>query len=178
MNITQIKDLVTILAAGGALLYFGYKALSGWMLINLDVLIATERLPADVTNDHLAVKVTLAKGKIDSARLVAAEIRVSPIANPDAKQPEPCEFHGIRRLAFDAAGRAEWTKEDFPNRLLTLAAEEKMELGEYFLVSAGVPYRIEVVVRGDRFRGRKLPSLSQWRSSIVVLPAKTTAGAA
>lgn len=168
-TVSLVKDVTTILAVLGALVYFGYKVYAGWLLLNLDISLDSERAVVKGGDDHLVVKIGLAKGKVDSARLLAAKIRVQAIAT----NGEPAQFRDVgstRRLQFSDE-EVRWDSEDPTNPLLTLAAEETMELSEHFRVTPGVAYRVDLVVRGDRFKDSKIPSLSQWRAAMTVLPA-------
>jgi hypothetical protein len=54
--ITIAKDVTTISAAGGALLFFGYEIIAGWLRLNLTVSIAAERTSVPEQEDHLVVK--------------------------------------------------------------------------------------------------------------------------
>jgi len=80
------KDIATLLAAGGALLFFGYKVIAGWLLLNLSVSLTIEREPVEGGDDHLLVKILLDKGKVDAARLLSGELRITAL-DPRAMRP-------------------------------------------------------------------------------------------
>ena len=163
------KDLATLLAAGAALLYFGYKVVAGWLLLNLTISIKHERQSALNEDDHLVVDLALAKGKVDSARLLDTEMRLTALERDDI-EPLTRVLSSTGRLKFPTGERVKWDEPDIGNPTLTLSTEETINLSEHFRIKPGVVYRIEVVVKGDRFRDRCLPSLSQWRAAAISLP--------
>ncbi|AUT64934.1 hypothetical protein [Paraburkholderia terrae] len=171
MFISVAKDIATLLAALAALLYFGYKVFAGWLLLNLTVNIESERQALSGEDDHLVVKIALAKGKVDSVRLLAAELQLTTPERSDIT-PVTRMIGSMERLRFPLGERAQWNERDSGNPTLTLSTEETMNLCEHFRVMSGIVYRIEVVVQGDRFRDRLLPSLSQWRGAAIALPTK------
>src|ERR1700754_3983892 len=73
----NMENKLKIIAFGTGFLFFAYKLLTGWLFINLNVSLEPEREPADNENDHLALKITLAKGNIDSLWVDSIECRVS-----------------------------------------------------------------------------------------------------
>lgn len=174
--IVVVKDLATLLAAAAALFYFGYKVVAGWLLLNLTINIKHERQAVAGEDDHLVVDVALAKGKIDSARLLAAEILLTALNRSDI-EPTTRVLGSIERLKFPAEG-VKWGEADTTNPTLTLSTEETVNLSEHFRIKPGVVYRIDVVVKGDRFRDRVLPSLSQWRAAATTLPKSKNENAA
>lgn len=165
------KDLVTILAAVSALLFFGYRAFAGWFLLNLTPQLTLDREPVPGGDDRLLVRIALVKGKIDSIRLLSAELLLTPI-EPLGLSLKPRSVSNIRRLDVTEATHAvQWTSES-KNRYINLSSEETMGLVEYFRVTPRVVFRVDLVVTGDRFRFRVFPSISQWRTSSIALPAK------
>jgi hypothetical protein len=174
--VALLKDAATLLAALSALLYFSYKLVAGWLLLNLTVDMKTERISVEGEDDHLVVTVSLQKGKVDAMRLIAAELQLTPIDALGAS-PQQRPLGAIKRLKFPLGGRVQWDEEDEANLLLTLSTEETMTLAEHFRVKPIVIYRVDIVIQGDRFRDRVVPSLAQWRSSHIVLPAKQQSAA-
>jgi len=176
--VSVVRDVATVLGVFGALLFFGYKILAGWMLINLNVAIATERrTTANDQDDHLVIKVVLEKGKVDAARLLGVEMRLSPVETNEAPFFVR-EVSNTQRVARNENGRINWDAIDTRKKYLNLSTEERAEFAEHFRVPPDVVYRVDVVVTGDRFRDRVIPSLSQWRASAIVLPAKSTSASA
>ncbi|WP_153012966.1 hypothetical protein [Pseudacidovorax intermedius] len=163
------KDLATLLAACAALIYFGYKVFAGWLLLNLTVGLKHERQSSLGEDDHLVVDVSLAKGKVDSARVLDAELRLTAVGRTDIA-PLFRVLGSTGRLRYPAGERVKWEEPDTENPTLTLSTEETLNLSEHFRIKPGVVYRIEIVVKGDRFRDRLLPSLSQWRAAAISLP--------
>lgn len=166
---TMARDIATAGAVIGALVFFLYRIVAGWLLVNLSVKLETQRISdAQGNDDHLVVNIALSKGKIDAARLLSAELRVQA-SDAAAGNPQTRKVSGIRRLRFSDSG-PEWEGEDARNKYLTLSSEETMYLAEHFRVKRGLVYRVDIVVQCDRFRERIFPSLAQWRSSAIVLP--------
>jgi hypothetical protein len=171
LSLEIAKDLATLLAAIGALFYFWYKIFSGWMLLNLSSSISIERESILEQDDHFVVNVTLVKGKVDSVRLLSAEIHVIGI-DPVQATPILRILKGLRRIPVNESNKVNWDEEDASNEYLNVSTEESLQLSEHFRVKRGVVYRVELVVTGDRIGNRIIPSRSQWRASAISLPAK------
>jgi hypothetical protein len=169
--IELLKDISTLLAAVGALAYFGYKIFAGWLLLNLNVIIGPKRQSVEGEDDHLVVERSLAKGKVDASRFISGWIQVTPI-DPSGPSLDPKVVSAGHRLPYAFGGKPDWGGTDPRNPYLTLSTEETLSLAEHFRIKPKVVYRIDVIIQGDRFRDRLIPSLSQWRASAIVLPVE------
>ncbi|MBN8509396.1 MAG: hypothetical protein J0L57_12360 [Burkholderiales bacterium] len=165
-----VKDAVTVLAAGGALLYFGYKVFAGWLLLNLSPKLELTRESVVGEEDRLIIKVALAKGKTDALRILRAELRITQL-DPAEGRTVCLPLQGITRVIFDPQPPyLDWEMVDRANPYLNLAPEETIEYAEYTRIPSGSVVRVELLIAGDRFRDRCIPSLSQWRTSAVSTP--------
>ena len=63
---TEIENKLKVLAFAAGFIFFVYKLLTGWLFINLNLKIDAIREVGKAEQDHLALKLTLSKGKIDS----------------------------------------------------------------------------------------------------------------
>ena len=172
-----LDKIFQVLAIVLAFEFFVYKLLTGWLISNLNVKIGPERIWSEELKDHLAIKLTLTKGGIDSLWLKKIHIKLSevniddPSKNIVIKEVEPLNYE--KRSLED------------PNDLWNgkVKAKYTISLGEeacfsaYQSVTNGKVIAIEVLVLGTRlFYGIESFSRTemsiQWRSSVIVLPVK------
>src|SRR5690349_10125555 len=77
------EEVIKILSFAAALIFFAYKFLVGWLFINLNVKIEPERKNMNAQIDHFVIKLTLAKGSIDSLWLKDVQFRFSEMTETD-----------------------------------------------------------------------------------------------
>jgi len=161
--------------AGGA--FFGYKAFSGYQIMNLSVSVdASRSADKDGGKDFLKVAVTLSKGDRGTVQLhnIKGRIRVREgSAEEGGADPEELCFdafrldHEWRPLRRTGRQLGTWESVNPRNSLLNLAPGESTIVSDYARVPSRVPCLIEVVVLGRRRSGIQM---GQWRASCVSLP--------
>lgn len=180
-SLGEAEKAVQILALTAALIFFAYKLLAGWLFINLNVKIEPERMNMDANIDHLAIKLTLEKGSIDSLWLKDIQLRYSEITetNNGLKQIPIGKIKpiGMHKTDFSENGNndisALWEGEK--QEYYVLSPNENGTFSTYTTVTKGKVILVEVIVLGTRpFYGiqDKLRRTIQWRSSIIVLPVQ------
>jgi len=173
------RDLGQALAWLGAAVFFGYKAWSGYFVVNLSIKVeCVRRSRAAEADDLLQVTLVLAKGDRGSVRLHDAQIRVTPeggaeriIVLDDFKRlGSVYESHGTLKR-----GTVEWKAINPRIPLLNLTPGEATHFACWCPVPANAPCRVEAVVLGKRKAGMLL---AQWRASCVSLPEMPPSAAA
>jgi len=158
--------------------FFVYKLLTGWLISNLNIKIETTREVLDGASDHLAIKLTLTKGSIDSLWLESINVRISkltPENEPNIELKRPRVVGYLKRtLANDDL----WESPSVDK--YTLSIGEEACFSAYTEIDTGIVLTVEVLVLGTRLfygiESRAKKSI-QWRSSVIVLPAKKQEGA-
>ena len=170
--ICSAGDMLTLLAGVFAINFFLYKVFTGWLFINLNVTADTLRKIATDGNDHLTVKVILSKGSTDSVWLHDIEIRLRSIEKTknsinylNEQVINPTNFHKLQIY------EDKYWNEDGSEWYVISSAEEA-SFTAYTKVRSGDVISVEIVVLGTRpFYGiLQKPQLSQWRSSLIILP--------
>lgn len=159
------KDFYTSAAIVAGAAYFVYKLLAGWLVINLSLEIKTARQHQNDDADLLIVTLCLEKGGIDAARLLQAQLRITP--DPvSSKGNTVVPVSGIQRLEC-SKNTINWNK-PLSAEYLNLAPNEKTHFSEIFRVRPEQDYKIEAIVIEDRYRIWR--TLGQWRASAVSPP--------
>jgi hypothetical protein len=171
----DLGEILKILGAAAAILFFAYKLFAGWLFINLNVDIESDRKPVDDKADHLALKLTLSKGSIDSLWVQDIEYRISNLVPGDPgfkpEQITTVKPHGMKKTKKVNA-KDYWSGETAP--YYVLSPKEEAIFSAYTTVGRQQVILVEVIILGTRpFYGieYKRGKPIQWRSSIVVLPA-------
>lgn len=168
-NIKNIAETIAIFAAAG---YFLYKALTGWLVANLEISIETDRHSTD-KKDLLAFKINLKKGSIDTLQIKDIKARIYTI-NMVTQQIEEIiqefDFSEIERLKVDNKGKILWGSTIKKN--VSLSPNESFHLGRYCEVTKGQPVIVEAVLFGDRTFWKKG---FQWKATVVSMPPKKDA---
>jgi hypothetical protein len=159
------KDFLTIIAAFSASVFFIWQIVAGWLVINLEVSILTERKTKNADEDWLAFKLLLKKGKTDTLQIKHIEARIRT-QDGSIVPKGSFVFDEIRRLGADDKD-IKWDKLDKDGKNISLSPEESFHLGRYAIVNSGQPLIVEMVLHGTRRFWRRG---FQWRSSIVSLP--------
>jgi len=144
---TNLKDLAQTAAWGSAALFFLYKAISGYMFINLGVAIETRRRASRLRpgRHDLVVRIVLTKGDRATLPLGLVEICIEGDASP-------------QRVVVNEI----LVNHPKGERSLNLTPGETTHFERYFDVTADSLLQIVVTIRGKR-RGC-------WRASAVSLP--------
>jgi hypothetical protein len=164
---TELKDILTIIAALSASVFFIWQIVAGWLVVNVEVSILTERQTKSDTEDWLAFKLVFKKGKTDTLQIKDIKARVRT-QNGDTVKDGLFSFDEIHKL--DAPGNTiDWNKLNRDGRNISLSPDESFHLGRFVIVPACDPLIIEMVLHGTRTMwGRGF----QWRTSVVSLPLK------
>jgi hypothetical protein len=165
----HLRSLTQVLAFFGAAGFFAYKAITGYLFVNMSLAGALEREHVDEASDDLAVAATLRKGDSGTLELHDARARVSwEGGNSEA------ELVGIARLGFDEEHtptfrrRVRFDRTSGTLPLLNLTPSEAATFSAVFRVPRSKTCTVEIAVVGQLKNGRKREH--QWRTSLVSLP--------
>ena len=164
---TELKDILTIVAAVSASVFFIWQIVAGWLVVNVEVSIITERQASSDKEDWLAFKIIFKKGKTDTLQIKDIKARVR--TQDGTIVPDGIfTFDEIHKL--DAPGNViDWDEFNVDGRTISLAPEESFHVGRFVKVTADVPLIVEMALHGTRTMwGRGF----QWRASVVSLPVK------
>jgi hypothetical protein len=177
-----IKDWVEIAAYFAALLFFGYRLLSGYFVSDMSISLDCERKRSGTANkDYLGISVALKKGERGGISLHDASVRITsctanqvfgplPLvtiarANRTRETQDPAGDPGILRAQID------WTKTPSEAPRLNLPPGDESGLAAFVEVDTGVPYMVEVVVLARTLLLRRFNMrFGQWRTAKVSLP--------
>jgi hypothetical protein len=170
-NFERWKNITQILAVLAAGVFFTTQFLSGWTSTNMHVGLKTERVavtggPQEA--DTLAVRVDLEKGEYGSIKLHDVAVRA---VDPDTGVviAGPKTLVGIERVETDTNGRVDWNRR--AEKEYRIASNENLHFGGVLRVPRGRACVVEAAVIGypDLWLPRR--GYSQWRASVVSLPA-------
>lgn len=174
----KFEEIFKVLGIVLAFEFFVYKLLTGWLISNLNVKIEPERESSGEASDHLAIKLTLSKGGIDSVWLKGIHIKVTelnvddPSKNMVLKEVKPLNYEKRSLDNPDDIFNGSEIKSKY-----TISINEEVSFSSYQSVESGKVIAIEVLVLGTRlFYGiesfSKTEQAIQWRASAIVLPIK------
>ena len=69
MSTEDFKTLFTIIASASAAFFFIWKILAGWLVVNVQISIETNRQRSTEVEDLLAIKIVLIKGNTDTLQI-------------------------------------------------------------------------------------------------------------
>jgi hypothetical protein len=172
LSLSDWEHLSKALALLGALLFFGYKVVSGFMVTNMSLKPGCARQPtADEKFDDLTISVTLSKGDRGSVAIHDAAARLYDAAGVGS---DPVPLNSIARLSFvsQAIGnitqkKIAWDVRSKSSPFLKLTPGDEMTLSAHCKVSSIDTCRVEVIVLGQRINSS---FTAQWRGSVVVVP--------
>jgi hypothetical protein len=169
----QVAAIAGVIAAG---LYFTWKVLTGWLIINLHLELEVVRVSRGDEKDLLAATIILDKGAIDTLRLTGVMARAIPVASgPTNAEIVQFMWAGLDpHLYYRTRGGTEWRipeKKDI--RKLTLSPGDRTQFATAHEVLAGQTYVVEAIVLGHRWFLYKRGL--QWRASSISPPVATTA---
>ena len=166
------KTATEVAAFSGATMFFGYKAVTGYLIVNVSLSARANRVRADADWDHLAVAATIEKGSSGSLELHEAKARVSWTGTAEEHSlvgierlsyvTDPNPPHR-KRLTFGGVSRSRPVLRLAPGEHATFSAALKVPQSEVCM--------IEVAVTGRLTSGWKQ---GQWRTSIVALPIRSS----
>jgi hypothetical protein len=167
--IEHAKDIAEILALIGTGLFFGYKAYTGYLRVNLSLAVDCLRQRSnDAEIDYLVVTLGLRKGVNGSLTLHDVQARISGEGVDQIHS-----FGSIERCATNAASSADgrktidWSRSNAESPLLKLVPDEETRLSLVCRVPTQSACLVEVAVLGQRTNG--IP-FGQWKASSVALP--------
>lgn len=168
MSIENIKNIVEIIAFSAAGIYFIYKLIDGWGLINLSVELAAERRIGN-TNDLITILLTLKKGDRGSLALASVELRC--ISNN--RNPEVVRIPLIYPLKIKSEDNfndentiVHWDKVDETRPHIHLTPGESTQYSHIFEIPNGEKCTVEAIVVGKRPVSTRY---GQWRASIAIV---------
>jgi hypothetical protein len=156
-----------VLAFLGAAAFFLYKAITGYLIVNMSLSAKIERGRKNDATDYLAIAATVKKGELGSLELHDARTHVS--------WPGDCkerELIGYERLTFGTDPESKRRRIVFGSTsakkpFLRLAPGEEMTFSAILEVPASAPCEVQIAIGGIRTCGRRV---GQWRTSMVSLP--------
>ncbi len=162
----HLQTLLTIIATASAAGFFIWKIFAGWLVVNLEISIETERQTQSDTEDLLGFKIQLKKGSTDTLKIKDIRARVCEQIDGDALHE--LTFPEIEKLNTNEMHIISW-KKPFAGRKITLSPGESFHLGRFVRIPVGIPVIIEAAVHGTR---TAWGFGFQWRASIASLPVK------
>jgi len=163
----ELKDILTIIAAFSASVFFIWQIVAGWLVVNVEISILTERQTINDTEDWLAFKLILKKGKTDTLQIKDIKARVTK-KDGEIIQGGLFTFDEIHKLSA-VDNKINWDKLNEDGRNISLSPDESFHLGRFLKVPVGEPLIVEMALHGTRTMwGRGF----QWRASVVSLPVK------
>jgi hypothetical protein len=167
LRVETFKLIFEALAFAGAAAFFGYKALSGYLISNLTLTLTSDRQAVSKSGqDYVTIVAQLKKGDRGAVTLHDA-LATLHLGNGKAIRKR---FPAARRLSsLKVNGRLQ-TLESRASRfpMLNLPPGEETHFATYFKVPAGQPCVIDVTILGAwRWHGK---TRYQWRASLVSLP--------
>lgn len=165
MEDIDLEKFFTVLAGLSASIFFLWQIITGWLVVNVEISIETERQTLDEDKDWLAFKINFKKGKTDTLQIKDLKAQVR---KQDGSLVEGGEFSfdEIRRLAAPL-NQINWSTPDPEGKNISLSPEESFHLGTFVEVPAGMPVIVEAVLHGNR---KFWWSGFQWRASVASLP--------
>jgi hypothetical protein len=177
------KDCFEIAAYLAALVFFLYKALSGYFIVNMSIKVSTERKrkPEADGTDYLGVNVEVKKGERGTVRLHDAKVRLrSAVRN--AILSGPVDLNTIERTNcsdpmpdlpnLPSRPSIDWTRVSSDAPRLNLPPGDETQLCAFFEIDTKEPCMIELVILAQltSFGVFNPQRFGQWRASCVSLP--------
>jgi hypothetical protein len=161
------KAVTQILAFLAAAAFFAYKAITGYLIVNVSLSGKIERSQGTDANDYLAISATVKKGSHGSLELHDARTKVTWVGGSEER-----ELEGIERLSFQTEKktgrkRVVFTSISTDKPLLRLTPEEEATFSTLVEVPRSAPCIVKIVITGMLTGGGRV---GQWRTSMVSLP--------
>jgi hypothetical protein len=164
----QTRHLAEIIALAAAAVFFLYKAVSGYLMVNMTVELTSKRNKKDETEDYVVAKAMFKKGAVGSL-----DIHDAWIVLKNGKKQIQTDIDDIIRFSYNKNSIKEgykiikWGTQSTKSPFLRLSSNESMTVEKMFLVPSEAACEIQLVVLGTRTNSRRF---GQWRSSCVSLP--------
>jgi hypothetical protein len=167
MCLNEIKTVAEILALVAAAIFFVYKLVDGWGLVNLSIELNAVR-KAGGDSDIVAITLKLKKGDSGSLELHTVELTCEVVNSTSEIFRIPLIYR--LRLRADANLNADETRVywDIPHEAhpqIHLPPGESTQYSHMFSVPSGAPCSVQAIVVGKRPVSTKP---GQWRASIAV----------
>lgn len=163
-DLNQLESILKIVAIISAAGFFGWKIIAGWLIVNLEIEIQTDRRKMDEQNDWLSINLLLKKGNTDALWLKDIVVR---LYTPDGVQIfDNITFDEFQSLDI-VKEKIRWSPPAKDRRKYTIAPGEVFRFGTIRSVKSNNPLIIEAAVFGKR---AFWPKGFQWRSSVTSLP--------
>jgi hypothetical protein len=170
MTPASARDIAETVALALAGLFFIFRALSGYLIVNTSISIVCrrQRMP-DVKRDWLVTEVRLIRGEFGTLSLHDAQVQVRtaetvlrlPLSAADRRSYRTDAVGGHSRRTVD------WDQRSRESPFINLSPNEEASFGCVMEVAVDQPCVVEATVIGKR----KLSWRSaQWRASCVALP--------
>ncbi len=144
--------------------FFLWKVIAGWLVVNLEVSIETERQAETDKEDLLAFKLIFKKGNTDTLQIKDIQARVR--LENESNIIKVFTFSEIHKLSANN-NKVDWSNLNSDRKNISLSPGESVHLGRFVRVPVGVPVIVEAVLHGTRtLWGRGF----QWRASCASLP--------
>src|ERR1700722_11713445 len=142
-TLSVIKDVAQIAAWVLAGLFFVYKAVSGYLIVDASVKLDCERKHVG-SHQFLSVTATVKKGERGAIRLLDARVRLTKVG---ATIGVTKELVGIRRLHNERCDGSEKAvfEESSKDPILNFAPGDEMQFSEFFEVEGDQVFAVEVV---------------------------------
>lgn len=160
---TYLK-IATIIAGG---LFFTWKLVTGWLIINLKLSVALDRETIDNGENYLAIVINLEKGSNDSVWLkdITAKVRT------ENQEIKIVRFDNELRWLLAEEEKINWNEVHPKGKRLMLSPGETLQISSFAVVPRNEPVLVDVAVFGTRKFWR--PGF-QWRATAVSLPKTVT----
>lgn len=182
-ELPYIETGAKIIALFLAACFFGYKLITGWLIINLQIELDVQREPiANSSHDHLVINIRLTKGSTDSLWLRKIYIAVYEDSNGNDITLQPYSTTNHRLIEAFNTSRSKVVDDTMQaenkNRLLNLSPGEKTQFSAYTKVPIADVVALDVMVIATRplYNLRDLNFKNknnvQWKASTIVLPKR------
>ena len=170
MDAAAAKNIAETLAIASAAIFFAYKAISGYLYVDMSLALSSGRSRLTDAEDVLVITLRLKKGGRGSVRIHDVQARVS--CGPTH---QILTFVGFHRLSYTTEPVTSierkvinWRKLSENQPLLRLPPDEETEFSCWCRVPTSAICNVEVAVLG---RERSWFGIGQWKASLVSTPA-------
>lgn len=173
MTPENVKAIAETAALCSAAIYFIYKAVYGYLYVEMSLSLAVERAHKDDYTDWVIVMAKIKKGCRGSVRIHDAQARITY-----GSATQCVQFVGFHRLSYttELMGKTKrkkinWTQMSRSAPLLRLPPNEETEFSCYAEVPHDAICTIEAAILGQE---RSWFGIGQWRASHISEPRTKT----
>ena len=165
---TDLELILTKAAVIAGAGFFLWKVAAGWLVVNVEISIETDRQSETDDKDLLAFKINLKKGNTDTLQIkdIQARVRTEDESLPAIEIFSFAEIHKLNAKNVIVDWNSPHKKDE---RNISLSPTESFHLGRFVRVPKDVPVIVEAVLHGTRTLWWKG---FQWRTSVASLPVK------